>query len=97
MQQPSKPIDVIPKGPYCYSGHLGTNRCPYYGVKNVGGVPITWCRFLQQGSLGDLTDKEFQHLKDFHKTTSDEDIWELYPLDLLWDQVKECGENEEDE
>ena len=28
------------------------------------------------------------------KYGSDEAVWEKYPLDLLWDQVKECGENE---
>ncbi len=83
-------MNDIPKGVYCYSGK---NICPHFTTKSVGTATITYCKFLKQGSIGNVTDDEFNYFKDFHKTSSDEDIWELYPLDLLWDQVKECGVN----
>jgi hypothetical protein len=86
-----KDESIIPEGPYCYSG----DKCPHLSLRTVGEVQLMWCRFLDQGTTGDLTDQEFQQLKNFHKASDDEDIWGLYPLDLLWDHVKECGINDE--
>lgn len=82
---------IIPKGIYCYSKEI----CPYFTRKQVGEIRIAYCKFLKQGSIGHLIDKQFDYLKIYHKTSSDEDIYNLYPLELLWDQIKECGINEE--
>ena len=86
----------IPKGQYCYDEK---GKCPYYSTIERGGIKLAYCNFLNEGSCFDLTDEEFQALKDFHRASSNTDIYELYPLDLLWDSVKECEENmgEEDE
>lgn len=86
-------VAQIPSGPYCYDG---TTVCPFFQGKHyiTNGVDIAYCSYLKLGSIGDLTDEQFEALKEFHSTSSDEDIFELYPLALLWDQVKECGENE---
>jgi len=85
-------VAQIPSGPYCYSAR---GLCPFWGYKHiVGDVHIVYCSYLQQGDATDLTDWSFDQLKKFHRASSDEDIYSIYPLDLLWDQVKECGENE---
>ena len=82
---------IIPKGIYCYDEK---GRCPYFSHIEKAGIKIPYCKYLKEGSLpNELTDEDFERLKNFHHTTSDEDIWNLYPLDFLWDQVKECGEN----
>lgn len=86
-------VAQIPSGPYCYSAQ-GT--CPFWGLKHITeGVDVIYCSYLQQGDVSDLTDHAFARLKEFHHTSTNEDIWGIYPLDLLWDQVKECGENDE--
>lgn len=86
-------VAQIPSGPYCYDAQ-GT--CPFWGRKHLtDGVSVVYCSYLRQGDVSDLTDQAFDRLKEFHRTSSDEDIWGLYPLDLLWDRVKECGENDE--
>lgn len=86
---------MIPKGPYCYDEN---GLCPNYTTKWVDGVEIYWCKYLKQGDLGNnITDDEIKALKRFHKTDNDEEIYKLYPLFILWDQVKECSINDEDE
>lgn len=86
-------VAQIPSGPYCYDEN---GRCPFWNRRTViDPVSVVHCSFLQQGDTSDLTDDEFERLKEFHHTSSNEDIWGIYPLNLLWDQVKECGENDE--
>ena len=86
---------MIPKGPYCYDEN---GLCPNFKHKWIGGVEIYWCKHLNQGGIGNsTTDEEFKMLKRFHKTDEDDDIYGIYPLSLLWEQVKECGINNEDE
>ena len=81
---------MISKGMYCYDER---GICPHFKSKDVGGVSVTWCSYLNSGSTGNVSDDDFEKLMIFHKT-DESGIFELYPLDLLWDQVKECGENE---
>jgi hypothetical protein len=81
----------IPSGPYCYNGK---GKCPFWVLRPINGVEVVYCRFLQQGDIFNLSDEDFDTLKDYHNVTDDE-LRELYPLSLLWDQVKECGENSE--
>lgn len=89
----SKKIDIIPKGSYCYDKK---ELCPYYSSIEKAGIVLPYCKLLKQGGIPDnITEEEFKRLKDFHHTTSNIDVYYLYPLDLIWDQVKECGENED--
>jgi len=102
-----KDTSVIPKGPYCYSPDEEKNAnkdendpayyiktCPYFSYEEDEGVTVVVCKFLNEGGLIDGTEKkEFKKLKK--KYGSKEAVWDKYPLDLLWDQVKECGENKE--
>lgn len=102
-----KDTSVIPKGPYCYVPDVEKNAnkdendpvyytkpCPYFSYEEDEGVTVVVCKFLGEGGLLNGTKKkEFKKLKK--KYGSKEAVWEKYPLDLLWDQVKECGENNE--
>ena len=81
--------DVIPKGFYCYKGGY---ICPYYTTIKDEGVYIPYCKFLKLGSVDNQTTKpEFEILKK--KYGSAKKVFEKYPLDLLWDMVKECEIN----
>lgn len=94
MEKVDPRVAQIPSGPYCYDEN---GVCPFYHGRHrlANEVEIVWCSYLQQGDTSNLSDSQFEQLKRLHKTNSNEDIWGLYPLDLLWDSVKECGENDE--
>jgi len=81
---------MIPKGMYCYDG---SGLCHNFKSMRVGDVNVPFCNHLGQGSAGGINDQEFEKLMIFHNT-NEEGIYKIYPLILLWDQVKECGENE---
>ena len=85
---------LIPKGVYCYT--CIDNKfvyCPYFSTIEDEGVKITYCKFLKQGDMGNITNREFDTL--VKKYGSEENLWKKYPLGLLWDSCKECGENNE--
>lgn len=99
--------DIIPKGPYCYT--LGEkligqeyypepynyNYCPYYQRLNIDGVSVPYCMFLKEGGLGNnVSDDAFRRLK-YSFDATDEEIFDMFPLDLLWDGCKECGINDD--
>jgi len=100
-----KDTSVIPGGHYCYVPDLEKNAnkdeddsiyytktCPYWGYIKDEGVDICHCSFLGESSVPNGTSNEdFKKLEK--KYGSDEGIWNNMTLDLLWDQVKECGEN----
>lgn len=90
----NKSTDIIPKGPYCYTPieapHAGNGwkfkikPCPY------------WQRYNQQ-LHGDLPE-EFQGAEQFQGAfCSFLEIgdWSENGTMLLWDQVKECGINDD--
>jgi len=91
--------ELIPPGPYCYipdftilEDHEGfpTVYCPYHTSKEINGVIVPWCNFLNQGGISNNTTEEeyeklVEHFGDEDKTD------EQLPLDLLWDSCKECG------
>ena len=104
-----KDTSKIPEGHYCYvpdveknanrgdnSGVYYTKNCPYYSSIEDEGVTIPYCKFMEAGSVENGTSEE-DYDKLIKKYGSIEKVWEKYPLDLLWDQVKECGENIDDE
>ena len=64
---------------------MKTDFAPNFKRKWIGGVGIYWCKHLNQGGIGNST------------TDEDDDIYGIYPLSLLWDQIKEYGINNEDE
>jgi hypothetical protein len=95
-------IDIIPQGDYCYEwiekpnsknnfkGSIKT--CPHYTTKTFNGVEVPWCLFLNCGGISNHNDdSDIQALVDHFG--SEERMNEILPLSLLWDQVKECGEN----
>lgn len=87
-----KDTSVIPQGHYCYN-QRGT--CPYFDFIRDEGIRLPFCTFLEKGGISNhTTDEQFQVLEQ--KYGGEERVWEKYPLDLLWDQCKECGENIED-
>lgn len=79
----------IPRGPYCYSGHLGKNRCKHYSFIDDSGIKIPHCNFLNISSIDGLDDFSFCKLVEVYK--SKESLYNKYPVSLLFDQVKECG------
>jgi len=100
-----KDTSVIPVGHYCYVPDIEKNAnkdeddhayytkpCPYFKYKKDVGVGVVKCKFLGKGGLiNGTTKKEFKKLKK--KYGSSKKVYKKYPLFLLWDQVKECGEN----
>ncbi len=85
-----------PKGtPYCYTtsgtwnenGYLNTQYCRYHKTIQDEGVNIVWCAFLQQGGLGKMSDEEFAKLE---KKYGEDEVFEKYPLDLLFDSCRSC-------
>lgn len=96
---------LIPVGSYCYSGGTWdsergiyvTKPCPYWQATNYGTVK---CSFLNEesltpeaGSRGDTSrEKAYRHFGGVEATWTSID-----EFSLLWDQVKECGENYGDE
>lgn len=103
----SKDTSVIPEGPYCYIPDIEKNAnkdkndpcyytktCPYFKYKKDAGVGVVKCKFLgESGLINGTTNKEFKKLKK--KYGSSKKVHKKYPLFLLWDQVKECGENDD--
>lgn len=105
----NKDISVIPKGDYCYTwtetpSHKNNFRgkvkhCPYYEVKNIEGVELPWCSYLELGGTpgnGDWTGWE-----DYEKAEkilikhfgSESEMNDKLSLFLLFDSCKECGIN----
>lgn len=92
---------VIPKGHYCYSGgewtpELGIYRvkpCPYWKRTDHGTVK---CEYL---GIESLTPEAGEHDDTARQLAYDhfggEDAaWEAVDaISLIWDQVKDCGEN----
>lgn len=94
-----KDTSVIPKGDYCYTFTKGKNQygipnskyCPYMSEKEYGGVSVIYCKYLEWGDVGNISDDEYNKLLAYF---GDEDkLHEELPLDLLWDSCKCCGEN----
>jgi len=95
----NKDKSIIPKGCYCYSPAEGRNKygipniknCPYMSGREYNGVMIHYCEYLELGDYGSISDEEYKKLLEHFG--SEEKLKEVLPLFLLWDSVKECGEN----
>lgn len=107
FNQLQKDTSVIPEGSYCYTPDIEKNankvegdtkyyikRCPYWTYIKDEGVDICYCSFLEEGSVPNSTSEEdFEKLEK--KYGSEDAVWDKYPTDLLWDQVKICEKNDE--
>lgn len=83
----------IPRGPYCYSSHLGKQLCPYYMYKFDADVEVVFCEYLKCGDISSVSEVDFEKLVK-SRNSDTRDLFLDYPLDTLWDQVKECGVKE---
>lgn len=100
-----KDTTVIPQGHYCYVADVEKNAnkekndssyyiktCPYWGYIKDAGVDICQCSFINERSIPNGTsDEDYEKLKS--KYGNDEKVWREFEGGLIWDQVKECGEN----
>ena len=105
-----KDTSEIPKGDYCYKFVEGKNEygipniksCPYRSGKVLNGATIAWCNYLELGGLLNEAAKDGDYERILEFFGDEETTWNYLPLDLLFDDVKECGVNkytpeEEDE
>jgi len=92
---------IIPPGMYCYNEH---GNCPYGTTMilhdKIGPIEFDYCLFLKQGSMPNegWDNNEFERIQKLLNQTEDE-LWAedgLLGPDLLWDQCKECGINNDD-
>ena len=108
-----KDTSVIPHGDYCYTwievpsvsnNFVGkTKKCPYADVKDINGVHVPWCNYLELG--GYPSSGKWAGWEDIDKATdilnkhfgSEQEADKNLCLFLLFDGCKECGENVEDE
>ena len=95
-----KKDDIIPKGDYCYIFLKGqknkfgvpkTKNCPFYKSKDINGVLVPWCEYLELGGVDDHSEEDWKRLVEFFG--SEDATFDGLPLTLLFDMVKECGEN----
>lgn len=94
-----KDTTIIPKGDYCYDE---SDLCPYWSTNsNYHEQDCGYCSYLEKGDWEMNDEKKWKttYRKD-GKELSDElrSANEIgIPMSLLWDQVKECGINIEEE
>ncbi len=96
-----KDTSIIPKGSYCYSflsertkwGMPKTKYCPYRKCKQYGEVFVDYCEYLELGDYGGVTGEDRDKLVSFFG--NEEKLNEELKIMLLWDDCKECGENED--
>ena len=86
----------VPNGHYCYKYVNGKYKHCKFGTHitirtKQGDVILSHCRYLNLSSLN-CTDEEFKMLKA-HYNASDDEIFDKFPLDFLWDGCKECNLN----
>jgi len=104
-----KDTSVIPKGDYCYTwievpsvenNFVGkTKTCPYAEVKDINGVQVPWCNYLELG--GYPLSGKWAGWEDFDQATeilnkhfgSEQEADKHLRLSLLFDGCKECGVN----
>lgn len=97
-----KDNSLIPNGAYCYhfdltfdgkseNGTIPIVVCPYSVIKNINGVNIHWCDYINEGDPGNCSDAEFEKLVKYYG--SEDNVFDNLKLSLLWDDCKECGIN----
>lgn len=93
---------MIPPGPYCYvidftkefEDGVPVVYCPFHTTKEINGVYVPWCSFLDNGGISDdHTQEQWDKLIEYFG--SDENVFDHLTLDLLFDSCKECRENDD--
>ncbi len=101
----NKDKTLIPPGPYCYiwkiypskkNNYRGkTKCCPFFIKKIINNVSVPWCEYLSLGGIdNNWNEKDWEQIRAHYK--SEEEMDKELPLFLLFDQCKECGENNPD-
>lgn len=96
----------IPPSIYCYTWikfpseennwRGKTKFCPFYSFKEINGVKIPWCSYLNLGGMdNNWNEEDWNKVRSHYKT--EEEMDKELPLFLLWDACKECDENLEEE
>lgn len=84
----------VPKGCYCYDDK---GSCPFNSSKYIqtedGVVRLDHCLYLDATDCH-CSDEDFEKLKK-HFNCTDEEIWNKFDLDLLWDECKCCNLNDD--
>ena len=99
----TKDTSQIPKGIYCYTWEEfpskennfrgKTKVCPYYKSKDIAGIKVPWCEFLESGGTNNgWTEEDWDKVKEYYEMQN-KDMDKELPLFFLWDGCKECGEN----
>lgn len=85
------PEAYIPKGSYCYDVN---GKCPFWAIDETKPAQESgYCHLLKQGDWH--TNQEGGIL--LNPKTGEERKVDYFPFGLLWDQVKECDINDEEE
>jgi len=98
---------LIPKGQYCYVLDITVQRdkdkfsipivrCPYSTSKELNGVQVPWCSYLKSGGVSNNWSKE-EWDKIIEYFGSENNVFDHLDADLLWDDCKECGVNDDNE
>lgn len=91
-------IDTLYDGPKIEDGGIPTVNCPYQKYKKYKntGVSLPYCAYLEEyGWSNNMTNEEFDKLVEHFG--SEDKTFDAFPMDLLWDSCKECGENHEED
>lgn len=86
---------VIPRGPYCYTVGENGKRidCPYWSIRKDRPEQMNgYCYFLEKGDWELKRDGQWYHADGTPMFEYEiKDLPKEYGL--IWDQVKECGIN----
>jgi len=96
---------VIPFGMYCYkdikktkNGYIRISICPYWSIRK--GKPKQengYCAYLGKGDWDMNKEVKWRTIYKNGKRSKSQSANELgLYMSLIWDQVKECGINEEE-
>ena len=81
---------LIPKGPYCYDEY---GLCPYWNIRNDKPHQYNgYCKYLEKGDWELNQDSYFieEYTGEIKKGRD-----MPFPVSNIWDQIKECGINDE--
>lgn len=93
---------LIPPGQYCYvhdftkpSDNISIPivSCPHRTEKDIAGVQVPWCKFLNSGGTENSKWSEEEWQKLITHFGSENNLFDNLPLSLLWDDCKECDVN----
>lgn len=92
---------LIPFGDYCYTIKNGKQiNCPYWSLREDKPEQANgYCSFLEKGDweLNPINNKQIKIIRSADPEKIGKSVTEVlgedWPTSLLFDQIKECGEN----